>query len=458
MRVTLSEIVRAAGGTLLCGQEDTVITAFATDSREVKPGIMFVPIRGEKTDGHRYIEKAFENGGAASFTEEDVRTEQKVTWENRPLILVDDCRAALQKTAAWYRSQFTIPVVGITGSVGKTTAKEMVAQALSAAGNVHKTAGNQNSQVGVPITVCGLRKEHIAAVVEMGVSMPGEMERIAAVVKPTCAVMTNIGVSHIEFMKTRENILAEKAHIADYLPADGVLFVNGDDDLLPGLKKTSPHKVVTFGIVSPCDWSASDLRETDEGTFFTCTGPGGEHQELFVPAAGRHNVRNALAAFAVARTLKVPAGDAARAIGAYQAPAMRQQIFECGGLTLIDDSYNASPDSMRSAIDVLTTRNNSGKTAAVLADMLELGDFSAKGHFEVGAYAKEKGVDLLVAVGELAKEIAAGYGQNAVWFATNEEAGEFLKEKLQPGDAVLVKGSRSMKTDEIVSSLKEFFS
>ncbi|MCH5352717.1 MAG: UDP-N-acetylmuramoyl-tripeptide--D-alanyl-D-alanine ligase [Acutalibacter sp.] len=458
MRLKVSEIVKAAGGTLLCGQEDTVVTSFATDSREVKSGVMFVPIRGEKTDGHRYIETAFDSGGAASFTEEDIRTEQKVTWENRPLVLVDDCRAALQKTAAWYRSQFDIPVVGITGSVGKTTAKEMVAQALSAAGNVHKTAGNQNSQVGVPITVCGLKKEHTAAVVEMGVSMPGEMERIAAVVKPTCAVMTNIGVSHIEFMKTRENILTEKAHIADYLPEDGALFVNGDDDLLPGLKKTCPHKVVTFGVDFPCDWTASDLREADGGTFFTCTGPGGEHQKLFVPAAGRHNVRNALAAFAVARYLKVPAEDAARAIGAYKAPAMRQQIFDCGGLTLIDDSYNASPDSMRSAIDVLTTRGNPGKTVAVLADMLELGDFAAKGHFEVGTYAREKGVDLLVAVGELAKEIAAGYGQSALWFADNGEASTFLKETLQPGDAVLVKGSRSMKTDEIVASLKEKFS
>ena len=458
MKLKLSEIVKAAGGTLLCGQETTVVTAFATDSREVRSGVMFVPIRGEKTDGHSYIGMAFENGGAASFTEEDVRTGDPALWENRPLVLVNDCRAALQKTAAWYRSQFDIPVVGITGSVGKTTAKEMVAQALSAAGSVHKTAGNQNSQVGVPITVCGLKKEHTAAVVEMGVSMPGEMARIAAVVKPTCAVMTNIGVSHIEYMKTRENILAEKAHIADYLPSDGVLFVNGDDDLLPSLKQTSPHKIVTFGIDAPCDWRASSLREADKGTFFTCTGPGGEQQEMFIPAAGRHNVRNALAAFAVARYLKVPAEDAVRAIGAYKAPAMRQQIMECGGLTLIDDSYNASPDSMRSAIDVLTTRGNSRKTVAVLADMLELGDFAKEGHYEVGKYAKEKSVDLLIAVGALSKEIAAGYGQSAHWFAMNEEASRFLKENLQPGDAVLVKGSRSMKTDEIVTALKEHFS
>lgn len=457
MRIKLSEIVKAAGGRLLCGEETTAVTAFSTDSREMKAGVMFVPIRGERTDGHRYLGMAFDNGAAAAFTEEEPPASELPLWENRPLVLVNDCRAALQKTAAWYRSQFTIPIVGITGSVGKTTAKEMVAQALTATGNVHKTAGNQNSQVGVPITVCGLKKEHTAAVVEMGVSMPGEMARIAAVVKPTCAVMTNIGVSHIEYMKTRENILAEKAHIADYLPPDGVLFVNGDDDLLPTLKQTGAHKIVTFGIDAPCDWRASSLREADKGTFFTCVGPGGERQEMFVPAAGQHNVRNALAAMAVARYLKVPAEDAVRAIGAYKAPAMRQQISECGGLTLIDDSYNASPDSMRSALDVLASRSNPGRKAAVLADMLELGDFSREGHFAVGKYAREKGVELLVAVGELAKDIAAGYGDTARWFATNGEAYAFLKEELQAGDAVLVKGSRGMRTDEIVTALKEDF-
>ena len=214
MRLKLSQIAAACGGRLLSGDGDLVITGFATDSREGKPGVMFVPIRGERADGHDYIGSFFAGGGSASFTD------HPLPGEDRPLVLVKDCREALQKTAAWYREQFEIPVVGITGSVGKTTAKEMVAQALSAKFKVHKTAGNQNSQVGVPITVCGLKKEHTAAVVEMGVSMPGEMGRIAGVVKPTCALITNIGVSHIEYMKSRENIMAEKSRIADYLGKD----------------------------------------------------------------------------------------------------------------------------------------------------------------------------------------------------------------------------------------------
>lgn len=447
MRVKVSDIAAAAEGKLLCGDENTVITSFITDSREAKAGAMFVPIRGERADGHSYIPAVLEGPAAAAFTDHEIPLGEK------PLVLVKDCREALQRAAAWYRDQFAIPIVGITGSVGKTTAKEMVAQALSAQFRVLKTAGNQNSQVGVPITVCGLRKDHTAAVVEMGVSMPGEMARIAGVVKPTCAVMTNIGVSHIEFMKTRENILAEKARIADYLPPDGALFVNGDDDLLPTLKETMGSRVVTFGLGPTCDWRAFGLNEADKGTFFTCQSPAGERTELFVPAAGEHNVRNALCAMAVARYLGVPAGDVVRAISAYKAPAMRQQMVEANGLLIIDDSYNASPDSMRSAIDVLSTRQVTGKRAAVLADMLELGDFSQQGHYQVGQYAKERGVELLVAVGPLSREIAAGYGEGARWFATNQEAAAFLRDALRPGDAVLVKGSRGMKTDEIVAAL-----
>lgn len=449
MRMKISEIVKATGGKLLCGDESTVVTAFITDSRQGKAGAMFVPIRGERADGHDYIPSVLESPAAATFTDHEIPVGEK------PIVLVKDCREALQKAAAWYREQFQIPVVGVTGSVGKTSAKEMVAQALSAGFRVMKTAGNQNSQVGVPITVCGLKKDHTAAVVEMGVSMPGEMARIAAVVKPTCAVMTNIGVSHIEFMKTRENILREKAHIADYLPEGGCLFVNGDDDLLPTLKETLGGKVVTFGLGPGCDWRAYGLNEADKGTFFTCQSPTGEKMELFVPAAGEHNVRNALAAMAVARYLGVAAEDAVRAISAYKTPAMRQQVVEANGLLIIDDSYNASPDSMRSAIDVLASRKVPGKRVAVLADMLELGDFTQQGHREVGEYAREKGIDLLVAIGPLSREIAGGYGQSAQWFADNQQAIEYLKTVLTEGDAILVKGSRGMQTDQIVAALKE---
>ena len=453
MKRTLQEIVNDAGGRLLVpGDEAAPITGFCTDSREARQGLLFVPIRGEKVDGHRFIGTAFQNGASASFMDEEYFSAHPELPAGGPLILVPDCRDALQNVAAAYRETLSIPIVGITGSVGKTTAKEMVAQALTAGFAVHKTPGNHNSQLGVPMTVCGIEKEHTAAVIEMGVSMPGEMARIARVVKPTCAVITNIGTAHIEFMRTKENTMAQKARIADYLPAGGKLFVNGDDELLPTLKESRGEQLVTFGLSEGCDWRAADIKETAEGTCFTCMGPG-EHFKMFVPAAGAHNVRNALCSMAVARFLKLPAEAVVRSVAAYRAPAQRQQIGEYRGITVIDDSYNASPDSMRSAIDVLVSRPVTGKRAAVLADMLELGDYTRQGHFDTGRYAKEKGVELLIAVGPLSQETAKGYGDGAYWFADNDSAAAFLKEQLLPGDAVLVKGSHSMRVGEIAKVL-----
>lgn len=447
MRLTINEICTAAGGRLLCGDGAAEITHFITDSREAGPGAMFVPIRGEHVDGHTYIPSVFEKGGAASFTDHEIE------GAGGPLVLVEDCRAALQQAAAYYRSRFDLPVVGVTGSVGKTTAKEMIAQALTAGFDVFKTDKNHNSQVGVPITVCGLEEHHTAAVVEMGISMPREMERIAAVARPTCAVMTNIGVSHIEYLKTRENILHEKAHIADYIPYGGVLFVNGDDDLLPTLEDAVPCQVVTYGLGEDCYWQAHDLREMNGCTYFTCLAPQGWEVETFVPAVGVHNVRNALAAIAVACHLGVGGEAASDAIAAYEPPAMRQQIREKNGLLIIDDTYNASPDSVRTALDVLCTRPCQGKRVAVLADMLELGTVSQEQHRAVGEYAQDKGIHELVAVGPLAKDIAEGFGYLARWFETKEEAIAYLQCALQPGDAVLVKGSRGMQMEEVVAAL-----
>lgn len=448
MRLTVSEICAAVGGKLLCGSGEGEVTHFITDSREAGPGAMFVAIRGEKVDGHTYIPSVFEKGAAAVFADHEIPPQAG------PVVQVEDCCSAMQQAAAYYRSRFDIPIVGVTGSVGKTTAKEMVAQALAARFAVHKTDSNKNGQVGVPITVYGLEGRHTAAVVEMGVSMPGEMARIAAVARPTCAVMTNIGVSHIEFLKSQENILQEKAHIADYIPYGGVLFVNGDDSLLASLEDSAACRVVTFGLGEGCYWQAQELREENGGTRFTCRPPLGEGVEVFVPAAGVHNVRNALAAMAVAGHLGVPLGEAAGAIAAYQPPAMRQQVLDAGGVTLIDDSYNASPDSMRSALDVLCGRPCTGQRVAVLAGMLELGGVSRQEHEAVGRYAREKGIHRLVAVGDLAKDIAAGFGEGSAWFASNGEASSFLCGSLRPGDAVLVKGSRGMHTEEIVGAIK----
>ncbi len=447
MRLKINEICNAVGGRLLWGDGEREVTHFITDSREAALGAMFVPIRGERADGHDYIPSVLKTAGTASFTDHEIPETEG------PVVLVEDCREALQQAAAYYRSQFELPVVGVTGSVGKTTAKEMIAHVLGAGFNVLSTEKNHNSQVGVPITVCRLTPEHTAAVIEMGVSMPREMERIAAVARPTCAVMTNIGVSHIEYLKTRENILQEKAHIADYIPYGGVLFVNGDDDLLPTLEDAVPCQVVTYGLSGDCYWQARDLREMNGCTYFTCLAPQGWEVETFVPALGEHNVRNALCAIAVACELGMTGEKASDALATYEPPAMRQQIKEKDGLLIIDDTYNASPDSMRGALEVLRTRPCKGRRVAVLADMLELGSVSKKEHEAVGCYAREKGIDQLVAVGRLSQDMAGAFGQDARWYPTNAEAIAYLKATLSPGDVVLVKGSRGMQTEEIVKAL-----
>ena len=453
MQMTVQEIAAACGGRLLRGDPETQVTSVSTDSRHVGPGALFVPIRGERTDAHAFLPAVFEAGAAAAFTQEHAEADQLPQGASGAWIAVEDTVEALRRTAAAYRSRFSIPVVGITGSVGKTTTKEMVALALSSCLRTMKTEGNQNSQIGLPLTMFRLLPEHEAAVVEMGMSDFGEMARLAAVARPQYAVMTNIGVSHIGQLGSRENIMAEKLHITDAFGPDSVLFVNGDDPLLATLREARPDlRQVWFGFGEGCVYRAVQVVREGETVRFTAETPFGS-VEVHLPVPGDHNVRNALAALAVTCTLGGSLQQAADALAAYQPPAMRQQMVEANGLLIIDDSYNASPDSMRSAIDVLSTRPVTGKRAAVLADMLELGDFSQQGHYQVGQYAKERGVELLVAVGPLSREIAAGYGEGARWFATNQEASAFLRDALRPGDAVLVKGSRGMKTDEIVAAL-----
>lgn len=447
MKFTLAEIAAFCGGKL-CGDGNTEVTAFYTDSRKTEPGAMFVPIRGENTDAHRFIPQVFAAGAAAVFSEETLESSAG------NVVYVENTIAALQAVAAAHRARFAIPVIGITGSVGKTTTKEMVALAVSAGRRVMKTAGNANSQIGLPLTVLRLAPEDEAAIVEMGVSMPGEMARIARVAKPNLALVTNIGVSHIEYMKTRENILAEKMHIADYIPQGGTVLVNGDDDLLSTLQSDENRRILRFGMQEGCDYRAVDLKTDAKGTHFVCVH-GAQAFPMYVPAAGEHNVRNALAALAVAEMLGVPAAAAIQAIQGYTPPAMRQQIFEANGITLIDDTYNASPDSTKAALKLLTQLETRGKRYAVLADMLELGDYAAQSHFEVGAAARALSVDFLVCIGSLAKNMIDGFdnASQSKWFETNEAAIQFLKAELKAGDCVLCKGSRGMAVDEIIRAL-----
>ncbi len=346
MKLTAEEIVKASGGILLCGDPKTEITSFSTDSRDIQPGCLFVPIKGERTDAHIYIEATLAAGAAGTFTQ----YRNAPTADSHPWIYVEDTGQALQKVAAWYRSLFSIPVVGITGSVGKTTTKEMVALALSAQYNTMRTQGNQNSQIGLPLTIFQLSPEHEAAVVEMGMSEFGEMGRLAAIARPTMAVMTNIGLSHIGQLKTQENILREKLHITDGFTSKNRLILNGDDPFLASVQGKTPFPVISYGFGDSCEYRAEEIETNDKGTSFVMVHHG-RRLPVFVPAFGIHMVYNALAAIAVAEQNGIPAEKAAEALQQYRPLAMRQQRYEANGVTVIDDTYNASPDSMMGSVE-----------------------------------------------------------------------------------------------------------
>lgn len=452
MNLKISELAEACGGRLLCGDPQSEVTSVTTDSREVVPGALFVPIAGEKVDAHGFIPAAFGAGAAATLTQEHEEANGPRAW-----IAVGDTRDALQQIAAAYRRRFELSIVGITGSVGKTSTKEMVALALSAGLSVMKTLGNSNSQIGVPLTMFRLEADHNAAVVEMGMSEFGEMGRIAAVAAPDHAVMTNIGVSHIEQLGSRQNILAEKLHITDRFHEGSVLFLNGDDDMLRSAAGNAPFETVLYGTWPGCAFRAKHIETVGDSTWFHYIAPDGEEGEARIPVIGAHHVLNALAGLCVAQRLGVPLPHAAQALAGYRAPAMRQQIRRANGITVIDDSYNSSPDAARGSLSVLSSFRE-GRRIAVLADMLELGDYSEQGHREVGVFAAGMGVDILVTVGERARAIAEGARSvnpalDCRVCGTNAEAYEALKPDLLPGDTVLVKGSRGMRTEEIVALL-----
>lgn len=456
MNMTVSEIASACDGRLLCGNPQATVTSVATDSRKVVPGALFVPIRGERVDAHQFIPNVLEAGAAAVLTQEHQTAQGQGAW-----IAVKDTKEALQRIAAAYRRRFSLPLVGITGSVGKTSTKEMVALALSAQFNVMKTHGNNNSQVGVPLTMFRLSEDHGAAVVEMGMSEFGEMSRIAQIAAPDYAVMTNIGVSHIQQLGSRQNILAEKLHITDCFHEGSVLFLNGDDDMLRELSENLPFNTVLYGTGPHCAFRAEQVESTGKSTRFVYVAPNGERGKAEIPVIGAHHVLNALAGLAVAQQLGIPLSAAAKAISQYQAPAMRQQIRHANGMIVIDDSYNSSPDAAKSSLGVLQSFKE-GKRVAVLADMLELGNYSEKAHLDVGTFAARSDVDVLVTVGARAGAIAQGAlsvrpDMDCRVCKDNQQACETLKTFLKSGDTILVKGSRSMHTEEIVAFLLDEF-
>lgn len=412
------------------------VNGICTDTRKITPGCLFVALRGERFDGNAFLQQALDSGAGAVMGE--------VPFDGAPYLQVADSGQALLDLAAGYRRQFSVPVVALTGSVGKTTTKEMIASVLSQQYCCLKTEGNLNNEIGVPLTLFRLSPEHEAAVIEMGMNHFGELSRITAAARPTGAVIHNIGMSHIENLGSREGILKAKLEILEGLQPDGTVFLNGDDAYLKELRL--PYKTVFYGCGEHCSVRAEDIRAEEENRFsFRCAQlPERVHLSL----AGRHQIYNALAAIAVGLTYGVPAEKIIRGIALAENVGLRMKTEQHKGITAILDCYNANPDSMRAALQVLQEAKGTRKIA-LLGDMLELGSYSQKAHLEVGKAAS--GLDGLITVGTDAEEIARGAQQVQMkrHFAAKEDACNFLQTYLQPGDTVLIKGSRGMKMEEI---------
>lgn len=467
--ISVRQIVEAAGGRLLLGNEDQEVKAISLDSRSMAGRDLFVPIIGEKVDAHRFICQAISNGAAAVFTSAHVSRDQAEAavkeWEklgndpelarNAAWIAVEDTTKALQDLGIYCRSRVTAPLVGVTGSVGKTTTREMIAAALGAGYHVYRTPGNLNSQVGVPITMSEIPGDAGIAVIELGISEPGEMEKIARIARVDSAVVTNIGIAHIEQLGSRENILREKLDIQEGMNPGGILFLNGDDELLKDASARDGRPVVCFGMSPQCCYRAVDVR-LDEGYPVFTADCRGERIPVRLGVMGTHMVSNAMAALAVAGEYGVSLKDAAASLGRFTGYKGRQQVYEQSGVTIIDDSYNASPVSMKAGLEVLASMKPGARKIAVLADMKELGPEEAQLHREIGYYLAEHPVDLVVLLGDLAAEIGAGIARKGgdipcIRCGGPDELAAWLKRETAEGDCILFKGSNSMRLGSVVA-------
>lgn len=457
--MTLQHIAQACGGTYTGKEADLQKEAAGVvlDSRLIEQDYCFIAARGERVDGHSFIADVFRKGALC------VICEYIPEGAEGNFIVVEDSFQALKDVAEYYRSTLHIPVIGITGSVGKTSTKEFIAGVLSQKYNVLKTEGNFNNEIGVPLTLLRIRKEHEIAVLEMGINHFGEMHRLSKMVKPDTCVITNIGECHLEFLKSREGILKAKSEIFDYLHKDGTVYVNGDDDMLCTIERVRHKRPVRFGIGCRNDYYADGIIGKGLLGCQITIHAGARCFPAVLHLPGEHMIRNALAATAVGEQYGLTEEEIAAGIASVLPVEGRSNIVKCGRLTLIDDCYNANPVSMRAALDLLSSAD--GRTVAILGDMGELGEGAAGFHMEIGAYAVEKKITGLICVGSLARYMYQGgckmkertmHNTFVQYYETLEE----LLAKIKSGGlfseevTVLVKASHSMQFSKIVALLK----
>jgi len=460
--MTLENIEKACGGRYIGteAEKKTEVLGVVIDSRQVESGYLFVAIPGEKVDGHKFIPDVFAKGAAA------VLSEQQLEDPAGPYILVESTTKALRDLAEYYRKSLDIKVVGITGSVGKTSTKEMIASVLSEKYRVLKTEGNYNNEIGLPLTIFKIRAEHEVAVLEMGISEFGEMHRLATMANPDICVITNIGLCHLENLKTRDGILKAKTESFAHLKKDGIAILNGDDDKLSTIRQVGDKEPVFYGMEEKMEYR-EDAKKSVYATGVENLGlygmqarihtPEGE-RDVRIPIPGEHNVYNALAATAVGLSLGLSLDQISSGILKAKTIGGRTNLLNTGSMTVIDDCYNANPVSMKASIDVLATAE--GRKIAVLGDMGELGENEKKLHYEVGEYLAKKEIDVLFCAGELSEEIAKAAQKESktcevYYFKTRDALLEQLLPFLKKGDTVLVKASHFMEYPEIVKALTD---
>ncbi|MBE5036836.1 UDP-N-acetylmuramoyl-tripeptide--D-alanyl-D-alanine ligase [Subdoligranulum sp. DSM 109015] len=432
--------------------EPDPITEVVTDSRKVVPGCVFVCFPGERVDGHDYAAAAYRAGASYIIANHPVEG----VPEDRTVI-VPSSHHAMVRMASNYRMLFSPLMIGVTGSVGKTTTKEFCYAVLSAFGNTLKTEGNQNNEIGLPNTLFRLDDATEYAVVEMGMSNLGEIERLTRAARPAAGIITRIGVSHLENLGSRENILKAKLEICYGLPDGAPLVLNADDDMLPKAKLPGRLRPVWFGIdSSDADVRALNITAGDSGTDFLLSDREYGEFPVHIPTVGLHTVSDALAAYGAATRLGLDPARCAAALSNYQTTGMRQNIVRKAGITIIEDCYNASPDSMRAALGVLESQE-ADRHIALLGDMLELGSVSEEAHRQVGEWAAEAGVDLLIAYGPRSAamaQAAAGKGVTTLHCETEQEVVGYVRQNVHAGDALLAKASHAMKLDQV---LEQFY-
>ena len=435
------------------------IKGVSIDSRTIRPGELFVALRGDRFDGHDFVADAIKKGAWGAMVERSALEAKYAALSGlKNVIPVEDTLFSLQEMALIHRKKFLIPVVAITGSNGKTTTKEMLASILLKKGAVLKNEGNLNNHIGVPLTLLRMGPRHRFGIIEMGMSGLGEIETLTRLAMPTVGMITNIGPAHLQFLGDTDTVARAKGELLQYMRSDGTAVLNADDRYFITLRNRYSGRVLSFGIDQPADVRATDLRQKPDRTEFILHG-GGRSVPVRLRAVGRHNVSNALAAAAAALALSLPLGTVSSGLEEFHPVAMRSEVRDMGGRTVLADYYNANPASMNAALETLVSFRPGTRTIAVLGDMLELGPAAAEIHRAVGAAAARLAIGLLIAVGPLAKHIAegargAGMPQDRVLEADDTARGAaLLKECSRAGDTVLVKGSRGMKMETVLEGL-----